>query len=369
MQMEPQCLKKSDVILLVGPLPPPYGGQSVLVKDILESKVAERYPILSFDVAHHHPHLAARLALSFSFAVRLVYRLLMCPSIRVLHIHTSAGIAFFEKSLFVLIGRLFRKRVLLHLHGGRFRGFWESAGVVKRRLIRELLDCSHALIVLSPGSREYFVKSVACQTMLYVLPNAVRVETPCAAPPAEEPIIFLYVGHLKAEKGLLDICAALQLLPPAVAARCELRIMGVGDTPRNESLVREAFQSTGLANVKFLGLKAGSEKWHEFAAADVFLLPSHSEDLPLTLLEAMAVGLPVIVTAVGAIPEVVREGENGFLIPAGAPDLLAEKMVLMVDQPAMRKAFGSANRNKIEREYSFAGYEQELAVIYETLMA
>ena len=359
---------KNNVILLVGPLPPPYGGQSVLVNDILGSMVAKRYPIIPFDVAHYHPHLAGRLSLSIYFTFRLIYQLLMCPSIRVLHVHTSAGIAFFEKSLFVLIGRLFSKRVLLHVHGGRFREFWESAGTVKRCLIRGLINCNHALIVLSPGMREYFLKTIASQTVLYLLPNAVKVEAPAEVLPIDGKIIFLYVGHLKAEKGLLDLCEAFHSLPNALAARCELRIMGVGDTPQNEKLVREAFLSAKLPNVVFLGLKVGSEKWSDFIASDVFLLPSYSEDLPLTLLEAMAVGLPVIVTSVGAIPEVVKEGENGFLIPPGSPDILAEKIISMVDNPEMRKAFGTANRIKIEREHSFAKYEQELAVIYETLM-
>jgi glycosyltransferase involved in cell wall biosynthesis len=339
------------------------------MKEILGSEVALKFPIQPFDVSHRHPGLAGRLALSLFFAFRLMCRLSMTPSIRLLHVHTSAGLPFFEKSLFILIGRLFRKQVLLHLHGGRFRDFWESAGIVKRSLIRGLIKCNHALIVLSPGLREYLTKTVGCQTILHVLPNAVKVETVAEELPADGKAIFLYVGHLKAEKGLLDLCAAFQSLPPDLAARCELRIMGMGDTPQNENLVRDAFQTAGLTNVKFLGLKVGSEKWRELIAADVFLLPSHSEDLPLTLLEAMAVGLPVIVTAVGAIPEVVSEGENGFLIPTGSPDILAERMILMAEHPEMRKAFGSANRDKIEREHSFAKFEQELAVIYETLLA
>ena len=356
-------------VLLIGPLPPPYGGQSVLVRDILESGVSGSYPLIPFNVAHRHPGGVRRLFLGIWFALRLVCRLATHPCIGVLHVHSSAGVALLEKSLFILVGRLFGKRTLLHLHGGRLQDAWEGSGRTMRRLTRWLIDRNHAVVALGPGTREYLRGVVGCRTAIHVLPNAVRVETPEPAAPNVGKTVFLYVGHLKAEKGLLDLCAALGLLPEGVAAGCELRIMGMGDTPGNERLVLKAFREAGLSNVRFLGLKTGADKWREFAAAQVFVLPSHSEDLPLTLLEAMGCGLPVLVTAVGAIPGVVRGGENGLLVPPGAPGLLAAGMAELALNPELREAFGRANRDKFEREYSFERYERELAGIYEAVLA
>lgn len=356
-------------VLLIGPLPPPYGGQSVLVRDILESGLSGSYPLLPFNVTHCRPGGVRRLIMGIWFALRLVCRLATLPCVGVLHVHSSAGVPLLEKSLFILIGRLFGRRTLLHLHGGRLQDAWEGSGRGMRRLTRWLIDRNHAVVVLGAGTREYLRGAMGCRTAIHVLPNAVRVETPVPAAPGGGKTVFLYVGHLKAEKGLLDLCTACGLLPPELWASCELRIMGIGDTPENERVVREAFREAGLSNVRFLGLKAGADKWCEFAMAHVFVLPSHSEDLPLTVLEAMGCGLPVVATAVGAIPEVVREGENGFLVPTRAPDLLAQCMTTLALRPELRAEFGRTNRDRYEREYSFERYERELAGIYEAVLA
>lgn len=362
-------------VLLVGPLPPPYGGQSVLVRDILESAVNRTWPLIPFDVAHDNPGTLKRVLLSLLFALRLSWRLVTSPSIRLLHVHSSAGIALFEKSVFVLIGRLFGKRVLLHLHGGRLRESWESASGPARRLLAWLVERNHALIVLGPASRDYLQLRMGCRAAIHVLPNAVRIEaaSPLVSPEpsgtgAGKKVVFLYVGHLKARKGLLDLWDALGLLPEEVSSRCEVRVMGAGDTPGNEREVLAAFRSAGLGNVTFLGVRTGADKWAEFAAADVFLLPSHSEDLPLTVLEAMGSGLPVLATAVGAVPDVVTDGENGFLVPVAAPALLAERMATLVLHPELRELFGRANREKYLERYSFSRYEERLAEIYAQLM-
>ncbi len=74
------------------------------------------------------------------------------------------------------------------------------------------------------------------------------------------------------------------------------------------------FAAAELPNIEFLGTLVGEEKWRQFSSADIFVLPSHTEDMPVSILEAMAVGLPVIATEVGSIPEVIDHGVSGFLV-------------------------------------------------------
>src|SRR5689334_7229370 len=111
---------------MIGPLPPPIGGQSVLVSNLLAGAIADRFRYLVLDVGHESSGVA-RFAHSALFFTRLCGLLLLHPSIAVVHIHTSAGRAFFEKSGFVAVAKVFRKRVLLHVHGGRFRAVWQDA--------------------------------------------------------------------------------------------------------------------------------------------------------------------------------------------------------------------------------------------------
>jgi glycosyltransferase involved in cell wall biosynthesis len=99
------------------------------------------------------------------------------------------------------------------------------------------------------------------------------------------------------------------------------------------------------------------------AAADFFVLPSLTEGLPLSVLEAMAQGLPVIATPVGGIPEVVLEGEHGYLVPVQEDAALAEAMTRLARDPELARRLGEAGRRRVEERFSFA----EMARAYEAL--
>jgi glycosyltransferase involved in cell wall biosynthesis len=88
------------------------------------------------------------------------------------------------------------------------------------------------------------------------------------------------------------------------------------------------------------------------ADADLFVLPSRSEAFPNAVIEAMAAGLPVIATDVGGIPEIIRTGENGLLVPPGDPEALAHAIVGLMDQPGLAADLGRAARIDVERYYT-----------------
>ena len=100
------AMKVRGSILLMGPLPPPLGGQSVLVKMILESRLASRFRLIPFNIAHRNPGPARRALLTLGFLVRFFATLIRHRRIRVLHIHSSAGIALLEKGLYIAAGRV-----------------------------------------------------------------------------------------------------------------------------------------------------------------------------------------------------------------------------------------------------------------------
>lgn len=360
--------KRDGKVLLLGPVPPPYGGQSVLVESILQSRLKDRFGIIPLDCSHDLPGGVKRVWLSLKFSILLIRILLSRPGLRILHIHTSAGKAFFEKSFFAAIGRLFGKKIILHVHGGKSAEFWALAGAVKRRLIRYLLSLYDTLIVLSPAGRELYKDIIGFPGRVNVLPNAIRAERFEPAAKGRDRVTALFVGHLKPEKGLLDLFAALQVLPSSVMERLEVRIVGAADTRNNTGQVAGIYSAADLSTVRFVGLKTGAAKWREYADADIFLLPSHTEDMPITVLEAMSCGLPVLATSVGSIPELIREGENGFLVPPHAPKLIAERIVRLFHDEALRKRMGIANRRKAELEFGFGLFENRLGAIYESLL-
>ena len=357
-----------EAVLLIGPLPPPIGGQSMLNKAILESAIANNHPLIAFDVGHKSMGKPWRPVLTLTFCIRLLWLLIKQPSIRLLHIQTQAGMGFFEKSLFVLLGKAFGRKSVLHIHGGRFPQFWNSSGRLRKHLIRLILDLNDAIIVLAESWKRFYETEVRCRACVVVLPNAVKVS--CANPPlrmTDSATSFLFVGHLKPEKGLLDLLEALLLLV-SDSVQVELRLMGEGDTAENERIIREAYGRNKLHVSRFLGPMEGQAKWDEFSAADVFILPSHSEDMPLSILEAMALGKPVIVTRVGSIPEIIDDGINGFIVPPRNPAALAEKMRVLAQNPELCCAMAKANRLKVQENYEFSVYERRLEGLYHCIV-
>jgi glycosyltransferase involved in cell wall biosynthesis len=91
--------------------------------------------------------------------------------------------------------------------------------------------------------------------------------------------------------------------------------------------------------------------------------------MPISILEAMACGLPVIATSVGSIPEVIEDNVNGYLVAPHQPATLAAKMAQLVRDDDLRRIMGSANRDKVRRGYSFEEYERKLENIYLALLA
>ena len=121
--------------------------------------------------------------------------------------------------------------------------------------------------------------------------------------------------------------------------------------------------------VKILGQVPEGEKILQLRSSDIFVLPTFSEGLPISLLEAMAAGLPIISTPVGAIPEVIDEGKNGFLIQPGDYEALAEKIVILAKDHKARQEMGKNNLVKIMEQYDQSIIIRKLSNVYSQLLA
>ena len=99
------------------------------------------------------------------------------------------------------------------------------------------------------------------------------------------------------------------------------------------------------------------------------MLSSLSEGLPMSVLEAMAAGLPLVLTRVGGMPELVSEGENGRLVPAGDPAALADAIDALARDVALRRAYGAASRERVEETFALSRFQEEHVKLYERLLA
>ena len=148
-------------------------------------------------------------------------------------------------------------------------------------------------------------------------------------------------GRLTAQKALGDALAALARVPG-------VELLVLGDGPERASLERRAAELGLDGRVRFLGAGTREDVIGLFRGVDAALLTSAWENLPHTLLEALAVGTPVIATAVGGVPEVVHDGENGLLVPAGDVDAIAGAIERVVRDDALRASLAAAAAPSVE---------------------
>ena len=176
----------------------------------------------------------------------------------------------------------------------------------------------------------------------------------------EDEKVIIFVGTLRPVKGVKYLIKAMKIISPK-NANTRLMLVGDGDERGNlEKLVK------GLSleeYVKFVG-KVPNEKVPEYmAASDVFVLPSLSEGFPVTVLEAMASGVPIIATNVGGLPEIIKDGENGFLVEPKNPEKIAEKVLLILEDDGLRERISRNNKEKV-KGYSWESVIERLEKVY-----
>jgi len=186
--------------------------------------------------------------------------------------------------------------------------------------------------------------------------------SPAAARPADPavPQTVLTVARLDPQKGLHDLVAAAALVP-------EARVMVVGEGPERRAL-ETRIAHLGLGDrVHLLGFR--SDVPDLLAGSDLFVLPSLFEGLPLSILEAMAAGKPVVATAIGGNDEAVVDGATGLLVPPGDPRALADAIRALLRDPERRRRLGEAGRRRAEAEFSAPAMVRRVAAVYDELLA
>lgn len=170
-------------------------------------------------------------------------------------------------------------------------------------------------------------------------------------------IVLGYLGRLTPVKGLEVLFSAVKRIQNDYP---KLTILVVGDGASRNNL--EAVASKLKARTIFVGWKQDTAPY--YSLMDIFVLPSFSEGLANVLLEAMAMEKAVVATEVGGNPDVVSNGENGFLVPAGDSESMASALRQLIEDEGLRKQIGEQNRQKIEEHFSWAATAKRIETVY-----
>ncbi|MBL7033518.1 MAG: glycosyltransferase family 4 protein [Candidatus Delongbacteria bacterium] len=363
-------------VLVVGLLPPLIGGVATCVKTFLEAPgLQAQYKLSSHDPTRGLPAESGFCGLwrrGFLFLMRCLGRNLKVEQrldqlkrkldaitdLRLVHLHSSSFESFRLNAR--LVEELHRQRItfLLQMHGGGFREFFDQASIEEQEWIRRILNLPSGLIVLSEQWRSFYQHLVPEQE-IFLLPNPIQDKAEPRLVQHPEAVFFL--GHLTRNKGVEDLLAAWQKVR---ISRPEAELWLAG--PDLEQIMSGiSVTEKEKLGIKYFGLVLGEEKRKLFHQAALLTLPSYYEGLPIVLLEAMAMGLPVVATPVGAVPEVLTDGEEGLLVPVGEIDQLASALLQLLKNPELRQSMGQLGFDRVSQKYHIDVLSVTLAEIYQ----
>ncbi|MGA8746100.1 MAG: glycosyltransferase [Solirubrobacterales bacterium] len=177
---------------------------------------------------------------------------------------------------------------------------------------------------------------------------------------------ILYVGRLVPEKGQAVLLEAVALL---ATRGHEISVTLVGDGALRPDLERRAEQLGLGSTTSFLGAVGQDEIRNLYERASIFCLPSFAEGVPVVLMEAMAMGVPVISTRIAGIPELVEDGQSGFLVSPGRADELADRLEKLLADPLLCQRLGRAGRDKILQDFDAQMLATQLSELFSQELA
>ncbi len=357
-------------VLVVGPLPAPYNGMTVLTETILSSWLRESFHIVHVDTSDHRTISnvgqldATNILLGLKAAADMV-RALATRDVELVYLPIAKNrLGFLRDAPFLLATRATRRTALVHLHARGFDEFRRSQPLWMRRLIELCLksERTHA-IVLGERLRNEFDGLIPGRRV-HMLANGVRDHRTDTQRTTPRPSIVLHLSTLWSAKGVFEVLeSAVRLRDRFPHVRYVLA--GGWYSPVEARRASRYIADHDLHDsVHMLGPVTGDHKSELLAAASVMVLPSHSEGHPLVVLEALSASLPVIATRVGAIPEIIDDGKEGFLVEPGDVDSLAERIAQVIADPALQAEMGQLARDRYERDFTAKRFTNELGLLW-----
>lgn len=365
-------------ILFIGAFPPPgsdiRGGIATSCRMLLGSSFADAFDLDLIDSTQRsipEPPVLQRALYAAARVLRFVTRLERHRPAAVVAF-SSQGASFIEKSACAVYARARGIPVVLLMRGGPFMDDCRRSRSY-RWLARQLLRAPAAIGCQGESWRRFFRDELGIdERRLPVVHNwTARPEylaLPRALPAPGAPLRVLFMGWLDRAKGIFELLAAARMLH-AMPGMPDFTLHFAGGGAHADALRTEAGADIRSGEVVMHGWVGGEEKTALLRAADVFVLPSYGEGMPNSMIEAMATGLPVVVTPVGGIPDVIVDGENGILVPPRDAARLRAALAGLLDSPERRAALGAAARETARERFGVERGARDLAGVVNAVIA
>jgi glycosyltransferase involved in cell wall biosynthesis len=367
-----EVLKKN--ICIIGPLPPPINGNSKAIDTIIKSEQCN--DIFNINIVNL---AGSTVGMSGKFTLKklktLIRALKDLKNIQQRNIINTYYITIAQSTLgclrdVALLHQIYKRKnnakVVLHLHGGGFGDFYHNANPILKRLIKNYYSKANTLIVLSESLRSMFsgifddnnIRIVEnCVDNDYVLPDSV-LKNKWDNIQNRKCIQLVYLSNMIKSKGYFDVLQSAKILLQK-KLHCKFTFAGTFVNKEQKDEFLKYIKDNGLDScVEYLGVVSGEDKKNLLMKGDLFILPTYypHEGQPISIIEAMASGMAIITTPHGGIPDVIKEGENGYFVQAQDIQNISDKIAELVKQPEKIIEIGRNNREKVMEKYLEAQY-------------
>ncbi|MDY2699350.1 MAG: glycosyltransferase family 4 protein [Lachnospiraceae bacterium] len=351
--------QKEMKVLMIGPARSVHGGVSAVVNNYyaagLDQQIKLKYIATMVDGSKVRKLIQAMLAyITFLFAL---------PSYHILHVNMAADASCYRKKIFIDTAWLFRKKIIIHEHGGDFEGFYyERCSEKQRANIKRSLNRAKIFLVLSESWKKFF-SEIVDEDKIHVLQNGIVIPTKVKQDYSSHKVLFL--GRLCKEKGIGELLEAVPVIQKQIQD-FKLILGGVWEEG-NEALKEKARALS--ETVLCPGWISEKEREALFQECSIFVLPTWFEGQPISLLEAMAAGMCVAASAVGGIPQIMGKESDvtGILLPQKDANTLADELIKLLKDEEQRRKMGQNARIRIINNYDVNRNVEALVGFYKEI--
>lgn len=355
-------------------LPPPVNGVTLMGDLVAKSGVLKEgfdVRVIPFRSSESISDIGSynfrKVLRTFYFAWVLLKQCILLKPDLVYFTLTPSGMAFYRDILYVLIIKLTRTPRVYHLHG---KGVTRATRSPLAKAIYRWAFRNSSVILLSPLLYDDIATVVERKQCFYLpngIPEACPVQSLESSVSHTHPPHILFLSNLVENKGPLVLLQALaDVHRKGVQFRASFA--GVWESPAFRDTFVDYVAKNDLSSlVSYLGPKYGDEKEALLSSADIFAFPTYNDAYPLVILEAMRHGLPVVTTYEGAIPDMVRDEENGFLVQPRDTVSLSDCLVKLLEDSSLREKMGRVGKNRYQEEFTQSVFERNLSMILENV--
>jgi len=360
--MVPKINKQNVVI--IGPDLDVMGGISFVLSEYLKAGLNKRVDLTFIPTTKDCSK--ARKVVFFLGALFRTLSTIVKIKDSIFHLHVSQNGSFYRKLIIFFIAKLFNKKVIVHIHGSKFEEFMTKRPLNKK-LSHVMFGHSDLVIALTEQWKN-IISLFEPKARVVKLYNPVSLH-PLNAGHSNNTgrIGILFLGRLSQRKGIYDLLRCINA-HKSFFHQHKARFVLAGDGDIDE--VKAYVNKNGLNElVGVPGWISGHKKHLYLSTADIYVLPSYNEQMPMSILEAMSFGLPVISTFVAGIPEMVDNGKTGILISPGDITGLRSALDDLIMNPEKRKSMGKEGRATASGRFEASVIVEQLVEIYRDVIA